>query len=195
MRLRSLAFTFPLLLTAGAAAADEPPAPPAPPRVAEAPAPKLGPDYRLPMIVTDVLAMGVTAGAMTLGISESIGDGAMATGAGLGYAAFVGSGALYHGLNDVRPRAWKSVLVRTLAPAVFGATGALSAKDEGECGDCGREVKIGLLVGGLIGMLGATVADATILVPEGRTPPPTLTVTPTASLAPQGGQIGLVGRF
>jgi hypothetical protein len=192
MRARLLGFTAVFLfsfLSAGAAFAQE---------QAEAPEPKLGPDYRVQMIVTDVLAMGVFAGAGTLGHAGSISDGATAIGLGAGYLGFVASGAVYHQMYDLKKRTWKSALVRALAPAVFGvsALGFDGCHDGHDCNDRGMT----MMVGALIGMLGATVADATILVPEGRTPPPRpqargITFMPTASVRPDTAQAGIVGTF
>jgi hypothetical protein len=52
----------------------------------------------------------------------------------------------------------------------------------------------------VIGMLGATVADATIMAREGQRPappppPPSPTIAPTAGAVRGGGTIGLVGTF
>jgi hypothetical protein len=189
MRARLLGFTSVLLfscLSAGAAFAQE------------APEPRLGPDYRVQMILTDVVAMGVFAGAGTLGHAGSISDGATALGVGAGYLGFVASGAVYHEMYDLKKRTWKSALVRALAPAVFGVSALAfdGCRDHGDCNDRGMT----MMVGALIGMLGATVADATIVVPEGRTPPPRpqtqgITFMPTASVAPDAARAGIVGRF
>jgi hypothetical protein len=167
----------------------------------EPPESQLGPDYRVQMILTDVAAMGVFAAAGTLGYAGSITDKEAAAGLGIGYVGFIASGAVYHEMYDLTKRTWKSALVRALAPPLFGVLGigfdTCDSTNPG--GDCSDKRVAAMMVGAIVGMFGATVADATILVPEGRKPPPRpqagITFMPTASVRADAAQAGIVGRF
>lgn len=167
-------------------------------------------DYTLPMIVTDVALMGTLAGSWTLGRAHEISPGLAVGMAGGAFGAYVASGALYHAAFDLRKKTALSLVVRVLAPLTFGASGALGVHDseskacrrrgipEGSCDHDGTET--GALIGTLIGMLGATVAEATILVPDGRKPRDpsgrsALSVAPSFVPVRSGGQLGLVGTF
>lgn len=168
------------------------------------------PDYRVPMIATDLALMGTFAGSWTLGRADSIGGGLAVGGAIGSYAGFIASGAIYHAVFDTQKKTALSIVVRSLAPAVFAASvaGATHNSESSKCRkddipeeQCDHDgTQTGALIGALIGMLGATVAEATILVPDGRKPatPPksaAFSITPSVGTTRGGGQIGLAGTF
>jgi hypothetical protein len=195
------------------------PAPSSPPSAPAAPVAKdepmdvepTAPDYRVPMIATDLALMGAFAGSWTLGRAEAIPDGLAVGGAIGSYGAFIASGAIYHAVFDTQKKTALSVVVRSLAPAVFGLSVA-GATHNAESSTCRKEAipeehcnhdgtQTGALVGALIGMLGATVAEATILVPDGRKPAPrgpkaaAFSITPSVATTRGGGQVGIAGTF
>lgn len=162
------------------------------------------------MMVTDVAFMGAFAGSFTMGRSGAISPDLARVGTFGSLAGYVGSGALYHAAFDTRPKTALSVVVRTLAPLTFGAIGALEvhASESSKCKKAGTPeelcdhngTEVGAMIGALIGMLGATVAEATIVVPDGRKPPPpprasALSVSPSVAVQGSGGHVGVVGTF
>jgi hypothetical protein len=177
-------------------------------RTDERPAPF---DYTVPMMATDLALTGAFAASWTFGRSGSLSPGAALGGAVASYGAFVISGAVYHQVFDLQKKTALSVVVRLLAPVTFSAglwasvhnqeRSACRRKQiaESECDHDGAETAA--LVGALIGMLGSTVVESTILVPDGRKPPPpqpsksAISIAPSVSVAPGGGQLGVVGVF
>lgn len=219
----SLCLSAVVTMTVSVARADEEPPPvsvsPAPPAPSmAAPSPKEAPpqedttacDYRVPMIATDLALMGAFTGSWTLGRADAIPAGAAVAGAIGSYAGFVASGAIYHALFDIRKKTALSIVVRSLAPAVFGVAvaGAVHDSESSKCrkesvpeDDCNHDgTQTGALIGALIGMLGATVAETTILVPDGQKPAPSpksaaLSIAPSVATTRGGGQVGLAGTF
>lgn len=186
---------------AAAPVAKEAPAPPEPTTF----------NYTVPMMATDLAFMGLFAGSWTLGHGGSI-PPSTALGGTLGaWGGYVASGAVYHQIFDVRKKTLLSIVVRTLAPLTFGVAvaGGVHDSESRKCRKAGTPeeqcdhdgTQTGAMVGALIGMLGATVAEATILVPDGRKPLPPpkaahFSISPAVAMQPNGGgQLGVTGTF
>lgn len=166
-----------------------------------APPPK-GPDYRVPMLLSDIVLTAGVAVSATVGVTDYEVSPTVPTVVTVAsFAGFVASGALYHEGFDLQKQTGRSVLTRTVAPAVASLT--FLAYGMLVCPEWARSECLGvqMVAGATLGMVSATVIEMVNLVPAGRKPPPASTptsafsVVPTVGGASGGAQLGLGGTF
>jgi hypothetical protein len=142
------------------------------------------PSYRGQIVGVDAAALGLVV------VGAAGGNGA----AGLGALTYVFGGPIVHLAHGNGERAGQSLAMRVGLPLIAGYIGY---KMEPECrGDvCGEDQVVGMLAGGLIGIVTASVLDATYLGASERRVK-TRAWTPTLGSNARGTwSLGIAGNF